>query len=122
MSLSSLLIILSFYISATGAHLQNLVFLFIYLIGFLILAYFFKELRDKISYKFLSFPILISGILSLYLIMPFFELLNNLGDRVGTDNAKYFMADDLVNFVNSRILLDSGKVISNYSINSFQKQ
>ena len=36
--------------------------------------------------------------------MPFFELLNNLGDRVGTDNAKYFMADDLVNFVNSRIL------------------
>ena len=116
--LSSLLIILSFYISATGAHLQNLVFLFIYLIGFLILAYFFKELRDKISYKFISFSILISGILSLYLIMPFFELLNNLGDRVGSDNAKYFIADDLVNFVNNRILLDSGNVISNYSINT----
>lgn len=116
--ISFLLIILSFYIAATGSHLQNLVFLFIYLFSFTLLAYFFSELREKISYKYILFPVSFAIIMSIYFIMPFFELLNNLGDRLGSDNPKYFITDDLVNFINNRLLLDSGDVISNYSINS----
>jgi len=114
---STLLIMLGFYVSSTGAHLQNLVFLYIYFFGFVFIAYFFKDLRKKIRYKFLFLSATLSGLISSYFVLPFFDLLNNLGDRGGVDKAKYIITDNLVSFVNNRLLLDSKDVIGNYSIN-----
>ena len=115
--LSSLTIILGFYISSTGAHLQNLFFLYIYFFGFVFITYFFKSLKDKIEYKFLFLSVFISGLVSTYYTMPFFDLLNNLGDREGVDRAMYMITDNLIGFFNNRLLLDSKDVIANYSIN-----
>ncbi len=108
---------LGFYIVSSGGHLQNVVFLYLYCVTFLLFGWFTKTIKGKLNYQTLSISLISSSLISLYYVLPFFEVLNNLGDRTGMDSTKYFDLDDLVGFVNNRILRESGELIYNYSIN-----
>ena len=87
--LSYFLIVLGFYVSATGAHIQNLVFLFMYLFVILFFIYVIKELRLFVNYKIIGSAILTSIITSIYFILPFFEVVVNVGSRSVNDFSKY---------------------------------
>ena len=112
--LSYVLIVLGFYVSATGAHVQNLVFLFMYLFVILFFFYVIKELRLLVNYQIIGPAILTSTITSIYFILPFFEVLVNVGSRSANDFSKYIALNKLINFINPRII-DNARIIDNES-------
>ena len=112
------LIILSFYISSTGSHLQNLFFLYFYTFLFLAISYFIKDLKNKISYGQVWLALFFSILISAFYVLPFFDLLNNIGDRTSEDITNYLSVNNLGNFFDNKLLSDSNQVIYKSNINT----
>lgn len=110
---------LGVYILASGSHLQNLFLVYLFTALFLLVIYFNRNdstLYEKLDYKIISVSAFASVILSSIHILPFIEVLNNVGDRA-PNIADYLLPGDLFNFFSNHILQASKDMKWKYNIN-----
>ena len=62
--------------------------------------------------------IIFSILISAFYVLPFFDLLNNIGDRTSEDITNYLSVNNLGNFFDNKLLSDSNQVIYKSNINT----
>ena len=116
--LSFFIICISFYICSAGSHLQNLSYIYIYsLIIIIFSSYKYFKINNLINLKSAIFSIISGTFISLYFVLPFFELINNVGDRNKIIDPRYLNLENLKNIFNSRILTNQNELIWDFDIN-----
>ena len=116
---SGALLVTAFYILSTGAHLQNIIFSFIFIALFLLFSSIRSfKLRTNINYSSVIVSMFFGTIITTYYSLPFFDILNNLGVRSSLDMTTFLKLDDFISLFNYGLTNENGQLFNTTNINN----